>query len=261
MKIRSTLVLIIIISLFLLGLDRAGALVVPRNWVGGILEPIQFGWYRMTSSLQSSLGTLGQIGTLGVDNLDLREENDRLKARIGALGRLEEENNLLRRQLAIPEVRGFRTISASTLGFLPAATTRELIISEGLSSGIAIGQAVIIDKIILGKIVSVQADRATVRLLTDPSSKVVVTTTKGAKGLLVGQFQSFAKLTKVLQSESLNVADLVFTSGEDGWPKGFVAGEVVKVTKKDNELFQEAEIKHQLNYDKIDTVFVILGLK
>lgn len=261
MKTRPTLVLIIILSLFLLGLDRAGALAVPRNWIGGVLEPIQFGWYRMTSSLQSSLGTLGQIGTLGVDNLDLRGENDRLKARIGALGRLEEENNLLRKQLEIPETRQFRILPASTLGFLPAATTRELIISEGFSSGAAIGQAVIIEKIILGKIVSVQADRATVRLLTDPSSKVVATTTNGAKGLLVGQFQSFAKLTKVLQNESLNVSDLVFTSGEDGWPKGFVIGEVVKVTKKDNELFQEAEIKPQLNYDKIDTVFIILGLR
>ncbi|HET7713359.1 MAG TPA: rod shape-determining protein MreC, partial [Patescibacteria group bacterium] len=138
-------------------------------------------------------------------------------------------------------------------------TAKELIIGEGSEGGVKVGQAVIVGKVILGKITGVQADRSTLRLLTDPSSKVVAVTSSGARGLLVGQFQSFAKLTKVLQEERLDVGELVFTAGEDGWPKGLVIGEVVKVIKKDNELFQEAEIKPQLNYDKLTTVFVILG--
>lgn len=261
MKAKSALVAVVVVSFFLLGLDRSGALAGPRNLISGILEPVQFGWNRATQSFLVSLGTLGQIGSLGEDNLSLRGENDLLKAKIGALGLVEEENKLLRRQLAIAEARQYRLISAPTLGFLPAITTRELIIGEGASNGVAVGQAVIVEKVVLGKVINVQPDRATVRLITDPSSKVVATTSGGAKGLLVGQFQSFAKLTKVLQEETLNVSDLVFAAGEDGWPKGFIIGQVTKVTKKDNELFQEADIKPQLNYDKIDTVFIILGPK
>lgn len=259
MKAKSAILFVCIFSLFLLGLDRAGILSGPRSLVGGALEPLQFGWYRLTQTIGDRTGTVLQIGKLGEDNLGLREENDSLKAKIGQLGLVEEENRLLRHQLGIPETKDYQLLSAPALGYIPAATAKELIIGEGSEGGVKVGQAVIVGKVILGKITGVQADRSTLRLLTDPASKVVAATSSGARGLLVGQFQSFSKLTKVLQEERLDVGELVFTAGEDDWPKGLVIGEVIKVIKKDNELFQEAEIKPQLNYDKLNTVFVILG--
>src|SRR5581483_9392049 len=117
----------------------------------------------------------------------------------------------------------------------------------------------VLGKAIMGKIVSAEADRSTLRLLTDPESKVVVVTSAGAKGFLLGQFQSSMKLTKILQSEALDIGDIVLTSGEEDWPARLPLGEVTKVTKHDNELFQEAEVRPLANYDKLQLIFVILG--
>lgn len=255
------MVLILTLALFLFGLDKAGLLAAPRGLVGGALTPLQVGWDRLSQGVSEKFQIVTEIGSLSSDNLKLREENDRLKAESAALGEVQKDNQLLKSQLSNSETKGYQLLPAQTLGFLPTLGTKQLVLGVGSSSGVKVGQVAILGKVVLGKIASVQEDRSTLRLLTDPNSKVVAVTSAGAKGVLLGQFQSSMTLTKILQSESLNVGDVVFTSGEEDWPARLPVGEVTKVAKQDNELFQEAEIRPLASYDKLQLIFVILGLK
>lgn len=257
---RSSLALsLVIISLFLFGLDRAGLLNGPRQAASGLLTPVQLGWYRLQRGVGDQLAVVTQIGSLGQDNLKLREDNDALKATLVKLTNVQRENEALQRQLGSTVAKTFTLLTTQAVGFLPTPGTKELLLSAGNAQGVSLDAAVVDGDAGLGKVISVEVDRSTLRLITDPQSKVLVVTSKGAKGLLVGQFLSSAKLTKVLQEESLNVGDTIMTTGEDGWPARLVLGEVTKVAKIDNEIFQEAEMRPLVDFDHIDTVFVILN--
>lgn len=261
MSWRTQFVTISIAVVLVIGFGRAGYLDGPRNVLATVLNPFQVGWYRLGQITSEKFGLITQIGTLSSDNFRLREDYDKLKSELAGLEAVQKDNLILRQQLGSSETRGFQLIAAQTLGFVPAIGTKELLLSVGSSGGAKIGQAVVNGKVVLGRISSVQSDRSTLRLLTDPQSRVVVSTLTGARGILVGQFQSSSKLTKVLQDEKLNVGDVVFTSGEDDWPVRLVIGEIIKVVKRDNELFQEAEVRPLVNYDKLQVVFIITGYK
>lgn len=261
MSWKTQFVTVVTVVLLVIGLNRAGFLDGPRNFLGGGLTPLQVGWYRMGQILSEKVGLITQIGKLSSDNLKLRQDNDDLKSEIAGLRIVQKDNLSLRQQLGSPETSSFQLVAAEILGYLPAIGTKELVLSVGSSGGVKVGQAVVVGKVVLGRLSSVQSDRATLRLLTDPQSQVVVNTISGAKGILIGQYQSSSKLTKVLQDEKLNVGDAVFTSGEGDWPPRLVVGEISKVIKRDNELFQEAEVRPLIGYDKLQIVFIIAGSK
>lgn len=261
MRVRSTILLLFVLGTVLFGFDKSGILAGPRSVLGGLLSPVQVGWYRLEQAASEKWLTVTRIGSLSEDNFRLREENDQLKEQIATLSGAKKENDALRAQLGVAETESFQLLLAQTLGFSPALGAKELQLSVGSTQGVQEGQVVVSGKVALGKISRVQADRSTLRLITDPQTKVLAIAVGGAKGLLIGQFQASAKLTKVLQEEKLNISEIILTSGEGDWPKGLVVGEVIKVTKRDNELFQEAEVRPLVDYERLEQVFVILGEK
>src|SRR3990172_2693900 len=80
----------------------------------------------------------------------------------------------------------------------------------------------------------------------------------GTKGILTGEFQASVSLKNVLIGDRLNVGDIVFTSGELGFPKDFVLGEVKEVKKTDQDLFQEALVTPFIDFSKIKQAFILL---
>lgn len=259
MKRSSVALSLVVVSLFLFGLDRSGLLNGPRQASSALLTPVQLGWYRLQRVVGDQLTVVSQIGTLGQDNLKLREDNDALKVSLAKLADVQKVNESLQSQLGSVVAQTSTLLTTQAVGFLPTPGTKELMLAAGSAQGVTRDAVAVYGDVGLGRVIAVEADRSTLRLITDPQSKVLVVTSKGAKGLLVGQFLSSAKLTKVLQVESLNVGDTVMTTGQDGWPAKLVLGEITKVVKVDNEIFQEAEMRPLVNFDHLDTLFVILN--
>jgi len=260
-RLKRVTATILLLCLVLVGLDRAGLFTWPRSAASFVLNPVQLGWYRLSQGFADKFSIITQINTLGDDNLKLRDENDKLKADLAQLATVKNENDTLKAQLLIPQTKDYKMLQVQTLGLVPILGTKQLLLSAGSSSGVEVGQAVVVGAVIIGKITQTTSDRSTVRLLTDPQTQLLVITSKGAKGILVGQFQSSIKLTKVLISDSLSLGDQVLTSGEENWPKNFVVGEVTKVSKDSSNLFQETDVRPLVSYDKLSTVFILLGVK
>ena len=102
---------------------------------------------------------------------------------------------------------------------------------------------------------------SSILLPTDPDSKIPVKTAKtGAKGLLIGQFESGMLLDKVVQQDELLISDTVITSGEGGFADGIVIGSIANINKKETELFQTAEVKSLLGLSRLEYVFVETAL-
>jgi rod shape-determining protein MreC len=246
----------------MLALDKMGILGSVRNSLSWATTPIQLGWYRFEQGIADRLGVIGHVGTLAQDNLKLRSDNDKLKVEIIRLSQVDKENKDLRAQLSTPQTDGYTMIETQTLGYVPDVGTKELLLSSGSSVGVREGQVVVSGNVILGRIINVTADKSTLRLLTDPQTKMLVATLRGGtRGILVGQFQSSLEMTKVLPDGDLRVGDSVVATGEENWPKGMAVGEITKISRTEGELFQQADIKPLISYDSLQTVFILRGVK
>lgn len=259
MRFRNALIAAAVSCLILLGLDRAGLLAGPRAAVGTLTNPIQVGWTRVSQAALDRLSIAAKIGSLAEENLALRAENDQYKADNAKLELLRKENETLRMELGVSQARKFNLEAAQVLGAVPSVGAKELLLGRGSADGVKIGDVVTSGSVALGRIVTVEGEKSTLQLLTDPSAQVLARTSQGATGILVGQFQSSDKLTKILQDETVSIGDTVFTSGEDGWPKDLVIGTVSKVTRVEGELFQEGDVTPSLDAGRLGVVFIIKG--
>ena len=73
-------------------------------------------------------------------------------------------------------------------------------------------------------------------------------------------------LSETLLSETLKVSDTIVTKGDMdesgiGYPPNLIVGRIAAVEKNPSALFQSAKVKSPIDFSKLSTVFVILGIK
>lgn len=191
------------------------------------------------------------------------QENKALKEQIG---KLLSENARLRKDLA--ETRALISQAAhldpSTYNLIPARPVgagRYLKIDKGTDSGIKTGEAVVFNDNYIGKVIQVSEKAANIQLLSDPDSKVAAFSQglEGkAKGVLIGQFGSEILMDKILHEEIINVGDLVYSEGTEGFlPRGLILGRVTEVLEQQTQVFKQAKIKPVFDIRDLELVFVI----
>ncbi|MCL4366308.1 rod shape-determining protein MreC, partial [Patescibacteria group bacterium] len=143
----------------------------------------------------------------------------------------------------------------------PIGLGRYLRIDKGSSSGINVGQAVVFEDNFVGKIVAVSPSSANVQLLTDPDSKFSVFSQNKegkAKGVLLGQFGTEILMDKILHEEKVEVGDVVYSEGLEGFlPRGLILGKVSQVLSRENQVFKQAKVQPVFDFRDLELVFVI----
>lgn len=257
---KITFLTFLVLAIFLSIIDRNGLLNPVRGIFQEITIPIQLGFYKTFGAIKDKLSLFGEIGLLRDKNSQLLEENLDLKTQVARSQKIQEENQLLKEQLGMRD-EGFSANEdlkiADIIGFSPLGTQSRLILNKGQRDGVKVGDLAVIKNNLVGKIVLTTEKSATLQLLTDPDLKIPVQTVGGAKGLLVGQFGSEMRLTKVLQQEKIEKDELVLTLPDSGLPKNLVVGKVFLVLKDDKEIFQEAKINYLLPINKLNQVFLL----
>ncbi len=255
-KIWPSFLVLVLISFFLLFLNKLGWLQSLQSGVEVVTVPVKSSVYRFGQNLSNGLGTIKDLW--GVQSL--RAENEKLKtALLASQGlslrsySLKEENLALRKQLEAPLPASMQFLPAKTLGIV-----RYLTIDKGSNDGVGVGQIVVSQNVLVGKIVSITPKTAEVLLPSDSDSKIPVRTLKiNSRGLLTGEAGVSSVLDKVLQAEKLEKDDLIITTGEAGYPRDLLIGKIFKINKNDVEPFQKASVQLLLDYGKLDNVFII----
>src|SRR6185295_16134525 len=99
-------------------------------------------------------------------------------------------------------------ISQDTSSYL-----RWIIINRGARDGIKVGNPVISDLGLVGRVEKVAADLAWVRLANDPGSLINARTQNThAEGILMGELQGDLRMEKIPQVQVVEEGDLVLTS-------------------------------------------------
>lgn len=244
------------LSIVLMILDSRHLLSLPKQFVSFITNPISLGLYQTNKNIGRQFGFVFQARMSAQENKALKEQ----------LGALLSENAKLRKNLAETEglVSQQSHLDPTNYNLIPArpiGIQRYLKIDQGSNAGIKIGQAVVFNDNYLGKIINVSEKTSNIQLTNDPDSKVSAFSQglegKG-KGVLTGQFGSDMMFDKILHEEKINIGDLVYSEGTEGFlPRGLILGKVTQVMERENEVFKQAKVAPNFDIRDLELVFVI----
>lgn len=146
-------------------------------------------------------------------------------------------------------------IARDTSGYL-----RWIVINRGARDGIQIGQPVINELGLVGRVEDVAANASWVRLMIDQGSAInALLQASRAEGTVFGQLRGGLRMQYIPQEIDIAVGDLALTSGlGGGFPAGIVIGQVTSVRQQEAALFQEAEIRPTVDFEHLSLVSVII---
>lgn len=216
----------------------------------------------VAQNLRSTVMFFWEMPSVYVENQKLKLELIGLSGLKAVNGSLTEENAVLRKQLGEKNLQKTEFLAVRILGNVQEGGVLYYLLDKGSTYGIQEKQSVVIENIFLGAIEKVSRQSSLFLPVTAPTSSVPVEIRspdgkfKG-QGILVGQYNLSLKLDKVLPEVGLKVGDWVITSGEGNVIKpGLSIGKVDKVFKKDNQIFQWADVNSSIDFSLLKIVFV-----
>lgn len=202
-----------------------------------------------------------------------RETINRLTAEKVDTKFLEEENLALRKQLNFLSKIGRRYLIANIISRgeskHDANDSRSIVIDRGSRDGLLPGLAVMSvlssatssQGVVIGKIINVKDNLSEVFLVTDKNCQLAAAILGETKtiGIVSGELGLTIKMEFIPQTENIRVGDLVATSGlEQNIPRGLLIGQVSKVVKENNAVWQNATIEPQIDLDSLSLVSILL---
>lgn len=235
-------------------------LLKPLDSLGkGILSPFQVLTYGVYSKI-TDFGSSTQVKAL-------KSENNMLTQKLINQTRLAEDNKALRDQFEAQNPKSLDLMEADVIGapgFIPGISIPEaFVLDRGENDGVKIGQAVVYEDNLIGKVVKTSAFLSSVALISNSSSFFTAKTmSTQALGVVKGQGGGGIILDNVMLSDTLQKQDVVLTKGDVsdlgiGIPPDLVVGEIVSVSKFPSDLFQKANLKSKLDFNKLTKVFII----
>jgi rod shape-determining protein MreC len=258
----SVLILVLLLSFLLLtyqvrfSQERAS---LPKKLVMAVVAPFLRA-IQNSSAFFSSLWTgYADLRYVRQENQTLQEEVDRLKTEEMFLLEAKRENERLQQILQLREHASLPTIAARVIGKDPSNWFRSILIDKGFKEGINKNTAVFCAQGLVGRVIEVLERTSRVQLITDPNCAVgALVQPSRAGGVVVGEVGPFCRLRFLSQDAEIQVGDSVLTSGLSGLsPKGIPIGTVSAVHKKENALFQEAEVLPRVDLFSVEEVLIM----
>lgn len=264
------LVFLIGITILALIFHLTGLLQPLEDIALGWLQPLLRGAVGVGESAQAVTGTMADITALREQIAQLQSQVTELTIARVRIRELENENTLLRQQLAYKQANpDFDILGAAVLqrnpdlarviGQDPSNLARYIILDQGSAEGVQVGMPVVTPQGLVGRITATGTHWAKALLITDAASSVnaVVQSTR-ATGIVQGDVNGNLTIKYVPQGEAIKIGDLILTSGMGGsFPKRLVIGQVTEVRKRDIELFQEASIQPTVDFARLEFVLVL----
>lgn len=193
-------------------------------------------------------------------NNELEDEVANLQSQIIQLQQQLREADILYSLLDYARSRpADQYIAAAVIGRDPSPFLQYIIIDHGSDDGVRYGMPVVTQQGLVGRIEAVTASASRVQLISDSGSTVNVTLqNQNADALVQGAITGDITLEMLNQNVSLNVGDILLTSGLGGnYPSDILVGQVVDIKKTENELFQSAYVQPMVDFKTLRAVLVI----
>ena len=243
--------------------------------LGGYFNPVTNFFTRLTVNAQTWVSgrymTVVDFLTVPRDLASLQQRNAQLEADVA---RLQTQVIELQQQVTETDILSalldfaranpeYSYKAAAVIGRDPSPFLRYVIINVGSNEAVLPGMPVVTDKGLVGRVDAVISEAARVQLVTDAASAINVRMqASNTEAMLVGSITGDLSLDMIPQNAVVQVGDVVLTSGLGGnYPANLLVGQVVSVRKLQSELFQQASIQPNVDYNRLQFVLVISNFK
>lgn len=200
----------------------------------------------------------------------LKAENLVLVKKIADEQKLASENQALHDQFLASNPKNLNLLPSHVVGaprFIPGVSLPETYtLDVGTKDGVKVGNAVIFKDNLVGRVEQTTSTLSQVILIVSPNFKFTAKTASGTLGIVKGEGNDDIIFDNVLLSDKLTASDLVVTSGDlrvdsSGLPSDLIIGRITSVEKAPSDIFQKGKLQSFLDLSKLQTVFVVTGIK
>ncbi|MBQ3328708.1 MAG: rod shape-determining protein MreC, partial [Eggerthellaceae bacterium] len=236
----------------------------------GVLAGIRSGVQTVAAPMQRVSTVIGRpFRASGGDNASsltdeeieaIVKENEQLRTLVAELEEYRQQDQRLAALLTLSDTYALESVSgrvvSTTDGWSRTAT-----INVGSGSGVKVGQGVISSCGLYGQVVSVTANSAQVRLITDATSSVSATI-QGSRdrGIVSGSYDGNLTLDYISVDSTVGEGDVILTSGDGGtYPRGIVIGTVKSVEPDSSRLYYRITVEPIMSIETCKEVLVLTG--
>jgi rod shape-determining protein MreC len=257
-----SLFLILIGSVVLLLLDSVGVVGSLYDFSSLTTVPVRLELHKFSQNVNNILGVVGKVSSLQEENEALRQENKDLLESLSGYEECRSENESLKEQLDLSELSLEWILEARVIGS-ETAFENTLQINVGTYEGVEVGDIVVFGKFAVGEVKRVEKYTSKVLLITSPLSNIPVRgQTNRAAGLVRGDVGLTLKMIDILPDEKVEEGEIVVTSGvESSYPADLIIGVISRIESDPAYAIQQAYAEVQIDFSKLDYVYVIKGQK
>ncbi len=250
--------LLIIAALILF--NNQGWLNPIKNVLYSIITPGEEFSYRVSFQADRFFSFIGSINDLEDQNVQLKDENQRLLGELVQLKEVVRENELLRQQIGAAEPQPRDLILANVIGQDSSGFRRYFLINKGSKHGLKEKSVVIAaGDLLVGQVTEVNESFSKVQSIIDSNSRVnALIQESSVTGLVRGEQGKDLVIDLLPQGEVIEQGQSVISSGLAGFlPNGLLIGQIEQVISSDVQISQMAKLKPAVDFDKLEKVFVI----
>jgi rod shape-determining protein MreC len=271
---RAVLGLLVACSLILLtayfGESTGGALHGVQRGTSEILNPVQEGASRALKPIRDLFGWFGDTIAAKGQVKELRAERDRLRTEALHNESLVTDNKRLSDLLQLDGALGLANYAPKTGRVIfqsPTVWYATIRVDKGSDDGVKVGQPVINEEALIGRVTDVIGSSAQVTLITDQTMKVPARAgRRGVFGIVepssVGNPTDLV-MKFVAPGANLNVGDRVLTRGTEPqdrgrslYPVGLPIGQITRIDNEGTDT-QEVHLRPFADMRSLDVVQIL----
>jgi rod shape-determining protein MreC len=250
-----------VVSFALLLDDQRAAAKAPKDRPQPVRSQFDEVLGPVSSLFAAPLRWAGTTGSYLKDYVDAVEENRRLKAEIAALLPYRQRalalKNINARYEALLKLRTepeAPMVSARVIADVRGSFNQARLIDAGADQGVKIGNPVLSEHGVVGRVVGVSKSVSRVLLLTDVTSRTaVLVNATNARAILSGDGGDAPKLMYLRGRDPVKAGDVILTSGDGGlYPRGLPVGVA------DQDMLHQWRVRLYSDRSAIDYVRVML---
>jgi rod shape-determining protein MreC len=253
------------VSFVMMAFSTNPAVLELQRGISFAFRPMETALESAASGVASIVGAVSEIDRLRVENAQLHDENDRLRAENQRFDEIRRENEQLTAMLQLRNGLDFKTVAAQVIARDPSEFRRVVTLGKGSDDGVVVGDVVVAQGgALAGRVTDVGPTWSSVILISDASSTVIGQTPNAATGEVIGQLSSPLTMEKIDSTEKVDLGQEIVTAGielngqvRSPFPKGLVIGQVIDVKRDANAVVQTAYVAPAANLDRLEYVLII----
>jgi rod shape-determining protein MreC len=266
--------LLVACSLILLtayfGETSGGALHSVQRGTSEILNPVQEGASRALKPIRDLFGWFGDTVAAKGQVEDLRRERDRLRTEVSQNEVRAEEYTRLSKLFELQGALGLKDYAPKTGRVIfqsPTVWYATIRVDKGSDDGVQVGQPVLNEEALIGRVTEVFGGAAQVTLITDTTMKVPARAGRRGEFGVITPSSAGNPTDLVMQftqpNAELKVGDRVVTRGTEPqdrgpslYPVGLPIGDIQRIDNQDTDT-QEVHVRPYADMRSLDFVQII----